>query len=107
MADDELASEVVETLDGVYRQAGDMRRVAELYDVRVRLADGGSIGCHLSGGIDSSTIVALVRRHMSGELKTFSIGFLEEKFNDAKTVPWTDCKTDVKDMVLPDPGGPC
>ncbi len=50
--------------------------------VRVRLADGGSIGCHLSGGIDSSTIVALVRRHMSGELKTFSIGFREEKFNE-------------------------
>ncbi len=50
--------------------------------VRVRLADGGSIGCHLSGGIDSSTIVALMRRHMSGELKTFSIGFREEKFNE-------------------------
>jgi asparagine synthase (glutamine-hydrolysing) len=50
--------------------------------VRVRLADGGSIGCHVSGGIDSSTIVALVRRHMRGELKTFSIGFREEKFNE-------------------------
>lgn len=50
--------------------------------VRVRLADGGSIGCHLSGGIDSSTIVALVRRHISGDLKTFSIGFREEKFNE-------------------------
>lgn len=50
--------------------------------VRVRLAGGGSIGCHLSGGIDSSTVVALVRRHMSGELKTFSIGFREDKFNE-------------------------
>jgi asparagine synthase (glutamine-hydrolysing) len=50
--------------------------------VRVRIAEGGSIGCHLSGGIDSSTIVALVRRHMSGELKTFSIGFREETFNE-------------------------
>jgi asparagine synthase (glutamine-hydrolysing) len=50
--------------------------------VRVRIADGGSIGCHLSGGIDSSTIVALVRRHMTGDLKTFSIGFREEKFNE-------------------------
>ncbi len=50
--------------------------------VRARIADGASIGCHLSGGIDSSTIVALVRRHMSGELKTFSIGFREEKFNE-------------------------
>jgi asparagine synthase (glutamine-hydrolysing) len=50
--------------------------------VRVRLAGAGSIGCHLSGGIDSSTLVALVRRHMSGELKTFSIGFREDKFNE-------------------------
>ena len=50
--------------------------------VRVRLAGGGSIGCHLSGGTDSSTIVALVRRHTSGELKTFSIGFREDEFNE-------------------------
>ena len=50
--------------------------------VRVRIADGGSIGCHLSGGIDSSTVVALARRHITGELKTFSIGFREEKFNE-------------------------
>lgn len=50
--------------------------------VRVRLSNGGSIGCHLSGGIDSSTVVALARRHIAGELKTFSIGFREEKFNE-------------------------
>ncbi|MBP1779566.1 MAG: asparagine synthase (glutamine-hydrolyzing) [candidate division NC10 bacterium] len=50
--------------------------------VRVRLAGEGSIGCHLSGGIDSSTIVALVRRHVSGELKTFSIGFREQAFDE-------------------------
>ena len=50
--------------------------------VRVRLAGERSIGCHLSGGIDSSTIVALVRRHMSGELKTFSIGFREQEFDE-------------------------
>ncbi len=50
--------------------------------VRVRVADETSIGCHLSGGIDSSTMVALGRRHVSGELKTFSIGFREEKFNE-------------------------
>ena len=50
--------------------------------VRVRLAEGAAIGCHLSGGIDSSTVVALVRQHLSGELKTFSIGFREEKFNE-------------------------
>jgi len=50
--------------------------------VRVRLAEGASVGCHLSGGIDSSTIVALARRHVAGELKTFSIGFRESEFNE-------------------------
>jgi asparagine synthase (glutamine-hydrolysing) len=50
--------------------------------VRLRVAEGGSIGCHLSGGIDSSTVVALARRHISGELKTFSIGFREDRFNE-------------------------
>jgi asparagine synthase (glutamine-hydrolysing) len=50
--------------------------------VRVRLTGEGSLGCHLSGGIDSSTIVALVRRHVSGELKTFSIGFREQEFDE-------------------------
>ncbi|MBW2463713.1 MAG: hypothetical protein JRH11_18830, partial [Deltaproteobacteria bacterium] len=40
LADDEgLAAEVVETLDSVYRQTGATEKVADLYDVRIRLAD--------------------------------------------------------------------
>ncbi|MCX7019514.1 MAG: asparagine synthase (glutamine-hydrolyzing) [Candidatus Sumerlaeota bacterium] len=50
--------------------------------VRARLAAGGKIGCHLSGGVDSSTIVAIARRHVTGDLKTFSIGFREQEFNE-------------------------
>jgi len=38
-SDDELALEVVDTLDNVYRQIGATDRVAALYDVRIRLAD--------------------------------------------------------------------
>jgi len=38
LADPELSAEVIELLDGIYRQAGDMARVAELTETRVKLA---------------------------------------------------------------------
>ncbi len=49
---------------------------------RVRLVSEVPLGCFLSGGIDSSLIAAMMRRHVTGELRTFSIGFREEKFNE-------------------------
>ena len=41
------------------------------------------IGAFLSGGIDSSTIVALSRKHISQNMRTYSIGFEEESYNEA------------------------
>lgn len=50
--------------------------------VATRLEADVPLGCWLSGGIDSSAVVALMRRVHTGKLLTFSIGFEEEEFNE-------------------------
>ena len=56
--------------------------------VRLRLMSDVPLGAMLSGGLDSSLIVALMARHMSEPLKTFAVGFAGEdsELPDARRV---------------------
>lgn len=51
--------------------------------VRLRLRCDVPFGAFLSGGVDSSTIVGLMARHMVEPVKTFCIGFDDPRFDES------------------------
>ena len=58
------------------------RRLEEA--VRIRLISDVPLGALLSGGVDSSIIVALMARTSAKPVKTFSIGFRAEQFDESE-----------------------
>ena len=52
--------------------------------VRMRLVADVPLGILLSGGVDSSAIAAFATQHATEKVKTFSIGFEEDSFDESK-----------------------
>lgn len=50
--------------------------------VRYHLVSDVPLGAFLSGGLDSSIIVALASKHYKGTLRTFSVGFKESSYDE-------------------------
>jgi len=73
---------------GTYEPAGEEELLEELEfrlaeAVRIRLIADVPLGAMLSGGTDSSIVVALMARATSQPVKTFSVGFKHSDFDEA------------------------
>lgn len=70
--------------------------------VRIRMVSDVPFGAFLSGGLDSSAVVALMSRHSSLPIKTFSVGFAEAAYSELKYARdiATLFKTDHHELVV-------
>jgi asparagine synthase (glutamine-hydrolysing) len=73
---------VPDTYVGNRHKAAEQLREALIRSVERRLVADVEVGAFLSGGIDSSLVVGIVRRELGRPLKTFTIGFEERSFDE-------------------------
>jgi len=50
---------------------------------KIRLRADVPVGAYLSGGLDSTYVTALVKKHFNNRLRTFSVSFSDERFDEA------------------------
>lgn len=72
-----------ETLDRSEREWADEFNYLLDSSVHLRLRSDVPVGAFLSGGVDSSTIVGVMSRHLDQPVRTYTIGFHETAFDES------------------------
>lgn len=70
--------------NAIVKEPEAIEKVKSLIDsaVKSRLESEVPLGCLLSGGIDSSANVAFMRKNITGDIRTFTIGFEEDEYDE-------------------------
>jgi asparagine synthase (glutamine-hydrolysing) len=112
---DEAAAARTEGFRGDFTDAVDELERLLLRSVSRQMVADRPVGAFLSGGIDSSLIVALMQRASGQPVKTFSVGYIEGKYDErgfATTVArhlgteHVNCELSPRDMIAAIPSLP-
>lgn len=72
----------IDNLKSADAWAGDLKSIM-IDAVRLQLRADVPVGAYLSGGLDSSVITSLIKNYTDTPLRTFSIGFEDDEFDES------------------------
>lgn len=76
---------MAQEFDGSNREAADQVEILIAEAIRLQMMSEVPLGAFLSGGVDSSLVVALMQRQSASPVQTFTIGFEDSTLDEAPT----------------------